>query len=145
MTTGQTFDQPNEYRKDFYDEVMYETKDLVHGEMGAKDAGSSLCKYIDPQDLLDSPAGPRWPLVILSFDEAHLLTDLPRHSSSIIDTRIGVFSLSCDGVSEQSSTTLYLRSSSRLPEDLSFSLPKFGRTLRLGCTISTSPYTLFRR
>jgi hypothetical protein len=47
-----------------------------------EDAGLSLCRYIDPQGLLDSATGPRWPLVILYFDEAHLLTDLPERSPS---------------------------------------------------------------
>jgi hypothetical protein len=49
---------------------------------GVRDAGKALCKYIDPQGLLDSNKGPRRPLVILSFDEAHLLTGLPQRPPS---------------------------------------------------------------
>ncbi|KAI0299888.1 hypothetical protein BC826DRAFT_716613 [Russula brevipes] len=87
MTTGQTFDSPNEYRKRFYDEVINETEDSMkeYGEVEEfiqsppryelQNAGSRLCEYIDPQGLLDSATGPRRPLVILNFDEAHLLTN----------------------------------------------------------------------
>jgi hypothetical protein len=47
-----------------------------------RNAGSRLCEYIDPQGLLDSATGPRRPLVILNFDEAHLLTNLPEYHPS---------------------------------------------------------------
>jgi hypothetical protein len=46
-----------------------------------RNAGKALCEYIDPQGLLDSATG-RQPLVILCFDEAHLLADLPQHPPS---------------------------------------------------------------
>jgi hypothetical protein len=40
-------------------------------------AGDSLCQFIDPHGVLDSDAGSRWPLVILAFDESHILTEFP--------------------------------------------------------------------
>jgi hypothetical protein len=40
--------------------------------------GELLCKFIDPQGVLDSDEGSRWPLVILAFDESHILTDNPK-------------------------------------------------------------------
>ena len=36
-----------------------------------------LCRFIDEHHLLDSDKGPRWPLVVLAFDEADTLTDNP--------------------------------------------------------------------
>src|SRR6266849_289679 len=42
------------------------------------EAGTSLCTFIDKHKLLDSASGPRHPLVILAFDEAHTLTDYPQ-------------------------------------------------------------------
>jgi hypothetical protein len=45
---------------------------------GIRNAGGQLARFVDPQNLLDSvEKKPRWPLVILSFDEAHILTDNP--------------------------------------------------------------------
>jgi hypothetical protein len=49
---------------------------------GVRGAGKTLCEYIDPQGLLDSNKGPWRPLVILGFDEAHLLTGLPQRLPS---------------------------------------------------------------
>ena len=40
--------------------------------------GLNLCKLIDPENKLDVGSGPRRPLVILAFDESHILTDLPK-------------------------------------------------------------------
>ena len=40
--------------------------------------GEELCKFIDPEGVLDSDNGSRWPLVILPFDESHILTDNPK-------------------------------------------------------------------
>ena len=46
---------------------------------GVEEAGARLCKFIDPHNLLDSIKGrPRRPLVIISFDESHILTDNPQ-------------------------------------------------------------------
>src|SRR5579863_3623877 len=45
---------------------------------GVKEAGERLCRFIDPHSLLDSDKGSRWPLVILAFDESHILTDIPK-------------------------------------------------------------------
>jgi hypothetical protein len=43
-----------------------------------KDAGEHLAQFVDPNNLLDCDQGqPRRPLVILAFDEAHILTDNP--------------------------------------------------------------------
>jgi hypothetical protein len=42
---------------------------------GVEQAGEKLCRFMDPYHLLDSAAGPRRPLVIFAFDEAHVLTD----------------------------------------------------------------------
>ena len=44
---------------------------------GVKEAAQGLCKVIDPQSTLESSSGPRHPLVILAFDEAHVLTNNP--------------------------------------------------------------------
>lgn len=43
-----------------------------------KDSGERLCKFLDRGGVLDSSTGPRRPLVILSFDESHVLTDTPK-------------------------------------------------------------------
>jgi hypothetical protein len=48
---------------------------------GVKEAGERLCRFIDSQRVLNSRDGSRRPLVILSFDEAHILTDIPESSS----------------------------------------------------------------
>jgi hypothetical protein len=42
------------------------------------EVGRRLCQFIDPLDALGSEEGSRRPLVILAFDESHILTDLPR-------------------------------------------------------------------
>ena len=44
---------------------------------GVLEAATSLCDFIDEHKLLDSARGPRQPLVVLAFDEAHILTDNP--------------------------------------------------------------------
>ena len=45
---------------------------------GVKDAGKHLAQFVDPNNLLDCVQGqPRRPLVIVAFDEAHILTDNP--------------------------------------------------------------------
>jgi hypothetical protein len=45
--------------------------------VGLEEAGEKLCRFVDPHRLLDSAEGPRWPLVVFAFDEAHILTDNP--------------------------------------------------------------------
>ncbi len=58
---------PNEF-------APYVSKDL----MGVDDAGKLLTEFVDPHNFLDRDIGrPRRPLVIFSFDEAHILTDNP--------------------------------------------------------------------
>jgi hypothetical protein len=44
---------------------------------GVEESGERLCRLVDPHCLLDSAEGPRWPLVVFAFDEAHTLTDNP--------------------------------------------------------------------
>ncbi len=48
---------------------------------GVKEAGEKLCRFIDSKRVLDPRDGSRRPLVILSFDESHILTDIPKRSS----------------------------------------------------------------
>ncbi len=47
------------------------------GVEGLKDAGEKLCRFVDEHSVLDSQHGPRRPLVILAFDEAHVLRNNP--------------------------------------------------------------------
>jgi hypothetical protein len=43
-----------------------------------EEVAKKLCRFIDPHGVLDSAdPGPRWPLVILAFDESHILTEFP--------------------------------------------------------------------
>ncbi len=49
---------------------------LLGGECLQK-AGEMLCRFVDEHELLESKKGPRRPLVVLAFDEAHTLTDNP--------------------------------------------------------------------
>jgi len=46
--------------------------------MKIQDVAEKLCRFIDPHSALDLEEGPRWPLVILAFDESHILTEFPR-------------------------------------------------------------------
>ena len=48
---------------------------------GVTEAGEELCRFIDSNRVLDSRDGSRRPLVLLSFDESHILTDTPKYSS----------------------------------------------------------------
>jgi hypothetical protein len=48
---------------------------LKGGKLG--EAAKALCRFIDEYRLLDSKNGPRRPLVVFAFDEAHVLTDNP--------------------------------------------------------------------
>ncbi len=56
-----------------------EPKDAQYilGGKGLKKAGEMLCRFLDEYGLLGSKKGPRQPLVVLAFDEAHTLTDNP--------------------------------------------------------------------
>jgi hypothetical protein len=49
---------------------------LMGGE-GLQKAGETLCRFLDEHELVESKKGPRWPLVVLAFDEADTLTDNP--------------------------------------------------------------------
>jgi hypothetical protein len=40
-------------------------------------AAEELTQIVDPGNLLDPEAGPRRPLLLLAFDESHVLTDIP--------------------------------------------------------------------
>ncbi|KAF8330456.1 uncharacterized protein EI90DRAFT_3060807 [Cantharellus anzutake] len=55
-------------------------KGLQEAGKGPLDAGESLCRFIDEHKILESNHGPRRPLVVLAFDEAHALTDNPRQT-----------------------------------------------------------------
>ena len=60
-------------------EAVEDEEELEHGPHveGPQKAGEALCRFIDEHRLLDSKNGPRWPLVVLAFDEADALTDNP--------------------------------------------------------------------
>ena len=47
-------------------------------DRGVQEAGEELCRFLDPKGLLNTKKGPRRPLVILAFDESHILTDNPK-------------------------------------------------------------------
>ncbi|KAH9953569.1 hypothetical protein BC827DRAFT_1379867 [Russula dissimulans] len=98
MTKGQSFEASNDYRKTFYRDVISLasaecTRDnqvtepgsppryVDLSQCGVRESAEELCRLIDPQKTLDSPKGPRRPLVILAFDESHLLTDNPKNST----------------------------------------------------------------
>ena len=49
----------------------------LQGDNRVEEAGEMLCRFVDPRGLLDSAKGPRQPLVIFAFDDAHVLTDNP--------------------------------------------------------------------
>ena len=57
------------------------TRDIDEASAKVEEAGERLCRFIDPYGVLDSGKGSRRPLVILAFDEAHILTELPKRSS----------------------------------------------------------------
>ncbi|KAH9991142.1 hypothetical protein BJV77DRAFT_1068477 [Russula vinacea] len=98
MTTGQSFNISNAYRNTFYKNVtdladeFIRNSEVVTGKRdgspsryrseagGVEEAGALLCRFVDPHGLLDSAQGPRRPLVILAFDEAHSLTDNPSNT-----------------------------------------------------------------
>ncbi len=59
-----------------------ENKPTIHGQyisggQSLDEAGEKLCRFIDKHSVLESNDGPRRPLVVLAFDEAHVLTDNP--------------------------------------------------------------------
>ncbi|KAH9954174.1 hypothetical protein BC827DRAFT_1244139 [Russula dissimulans] len=96
MTKDQSFEASNEYRKHFYKEVtkmanvVEFTQDKQVRERdghltpryvdhkGVLESATNLRNFIDPHGTLSSPQGPQRPLVILAFDESHLLTDNPK-------------------------------------------------------------------
>jgi hypothetical protein len=46
-------------------------------QQGLDGAGKKLSEFVDPYCMLDRKEGPRRPLVVFAFDEAHILTDNP--------------------------------------------------------------------
>jgi hypothetical protein len=52
-----------------------------HENERVAEAGMKLSRFIDPKRLLYSRNGPQHPLVILSFDESHVLTDTPKNKT----------------------------------------------------------------
>ena len=57
--------------------MLFRSRYLYEADEEVKAAGEELCRFIDPHRVLDSAAGSRWPLVILAFDESHILTEFP--------------------------------------------------------------------
>ncbi|KAI0295042.1 hypothetical protein B0F90DRAFT_1820770 [Multifurca ochricompacta] len=84
MTVGQGFRSSNDYRKYSFKAVVDEATTklpspspyAVDGN-GVREAGLELCQFVDPEGCLDLLEGPRRPLVILAFDESHVLGDTP--------------------------------------------------------------------
>jgi len=63
-------------------ERVKDEKEREHGryvleDEGLQEAGEALCRFVDEHRFLDRKNGPRWPLVVLAFDEADALTDNP--------------------------------------------------------------------
>ena len=58
-------------------ELMRDCKDIQIDGKKVEEAGKKLCQFIDPFNVSASIKGPRRPLVIISFDESHILTDNP--------------------------------------------------------------------
>jgi hypothetical protein len=101
MTEGQSFETQNTYRTNFYRDVtdlankvsfltFFFVRMTVYFEIlkspdqyisldnkRLKEAAERLCRFVDPQGLLDRAKGPRRPLIVFAFDEAHILTDNP--------------------------------------------------------------------
>jgi len=48
---------------------------LDSNQGGVRELAEKLCQFLDPHKVLDSPKGPWWPLVILAFNESHVLSD----------------------------------------------------------------------
>ncbi|KAI9507727.1 hypothetical protein F5148DRAFT_1376382 [Russula earlei] len=88
MATEKYYLASNPHRRTFYDEVIELASD--ENERGqyfsANDnlqrAGERLCRFIDEHKVLESHKGPRRPLVVLAFDEAHVLIDNPQSQKS---------------------------------------------------------------
>ncbi|KAI0300779.1 hypothetical protein BC826DRAFT_619486 [Russula brevipes] len=90
MTNGQTFEEVNEYRRSFFDEVVAWTQEAVNDgrhsnnlsnppilDMRMKEvlgAGRALQIFVDSHGVLCQKEGMRRPFVIFSLDEAHGLT-----------------------------------------------------------------------
>ena len=118
MTEGQSFQIPNTYRKNFHSDVtglankvsflacpifvritvyfkVLESPDqyISRDNQRLKEAAERLCRFVDPQGLLDMAKGPRRPLIVFAFDEAHTLTDNPSNASDHIGVRNLFFEL----------------------------------------------------
>ncbi|KAI9455049.1 hypothetical protein F5148DRAFT_401100 [Russula earlei] len=94
MTQGQSH-PTDDYRETFYNNVIKLANKFTETGQNVKDngerdgryvsprlgglleAGENLCRFIDENQILDSKEGLRRPLIILAFDEAHILTDRP--------------------------------------------------------------------
>ncbi|KAI9434407.1 hypothetical protein F5148DRAFT_998459 [Russula earlei] len=101
MTMGQSYRGTNVYRGSFYDDVIKMATEFAENSEnvgdkvelgrgrgrsvsarsdwreGLHEAGENLCRFIDEYKVLDFKEGPRRPLVVLAFDEAHVLLDNP--------------------------------------------------------------------
>src|SRR6266702_1531012 len=59
-------------------EAVARTKKALPQEaQGVYSAGKDLVRFVDPAGLLDGNCSPERPLVILAFDEARILNDIP--------------------------------------------------------------------
>lgn len=104
MTQDQSFKTPNTYRTNFYKDVTalaskvgslaflvfmrmtvyFEVLDsespdryIFRDMKKLEEAAERLCRFVDPQGLMDRAKGPRRPLIVFAFDEAHILIDGP--------------------------------------------------------------------
>jgi hypothetical protein len=95
-----------------------------------QETGEERCRFIDPNSLLDANQGPHRPLVILAFDDSHILTDNPK---SGVWTLFSELRRTLRGIVNQAIFTLFLSTAGRcyvLPEIQSKSDPS--------CTITNS-------
>ncbi|KAK2463892.1 hypothetical protein APHAL10511_004064 [Amanita phalloides] len=92
MTEGQLFETTNQYRLEFYNNVIDEAERSLgccvveqdsgpprylfkgKNETDVVGAGEALCNIIDQSGQLSVSKGPQRPLIIMSFDESHMLT-----------------------------------------------------------------------
>ncbi|KAK2460395.1 hypothetical protein APHAL10511_007560 [Amanita phalloides] len=92
MTEGQLFETTNQYRLELYNDVINEAERSLgccvveqdsspprylfkgKNETDVVGAGEALCNIIDQSGRLSVSTGPRRPLIIISFDESHMLT-----------------------------------------------------------------------
>ncbi|KAF8264914.1 hypothetical protein EI94DRAFT_1805150 [Lactarius quietus] len=103
MTREQSFWAPNHYRRKFFKDVIERADEEPSRKSSGSDAdgpqipdtservlqaAEGLVRFLDPTGLLYSKDGPRRPLVILAFDEGHILAHIVAEQGSLfIDIR----------------------------------------------------------